>query len=71
MVNSNTAISQLDATWQTLRQRWEHAKTLWNDSVRRGFEEDYWTPLEKQTQATQREVERLAQVIAKARQSVK
>ena len=71
MANLSTTITQLDTAFQTLRQRWEHTKALWNDSVRRGFEDDYWTPLEKQTQTTQREMERLAQVISQAQRSVK
>jgi hypothetical protein len=71
MANLGTTIAQLDAAFRTLSQRWEHTKTLWNDSVRRSFEDDYWTPLETQARETQREMERLAQVIAQARRSVK
>jgi hypothetical protein len=71
MSNLSSMLDQLNSALLVLRQRWEHTKTLWNDSVRRGFEDDYWTPLEKQTQATQREMEKLAQVIAQAQRSVK
>ncbi|MBS1252572.1 MAG: hypothetical protein MAG451_01613 [Anaerolineales bacterium] len=44
---------------------------VWNDPVRRRFEKEYWMPLERQVQATQREMERLARVISQARRSVK
>jgi hypothetical protein len=71
VANLSTTIAQLDAAFRTLAQRWEDTKSLWNDPVRWNFEKEYWTPLEKQTQATQREMERIAQVIAQARRSVK
>ncbi len=71
MSGLNTAISRLDAAWQTLQQRWNDTKAVWNDPVRRSFEQEYWAPLERQMPAVQRELERLAQVVAAARRSVK
>jgi hypothetical protein len=71
MGNLSSTATDLQANWHRLCQKWENVKTLWNDSVRRGFEDDYWTPLERQTQATQREMERLVQVIAQAQRNVK
>jgi len=71
MVNLSTAIAQLDSGWKTLRQRWEDTTAVWNDPVRWSFEKEHWTPLDAQAQATQREMEQLAQVIAQARRSVK
>ncbi|MBM3127946.1 MAG: hypothetical protein FJ009_04830 [Chloroflexi bacterium] len=71
MSNLGSTATDLHTNWRRLCQKWEYTKTLWSDSVRRGFEDDYWTPLEKQTQATQREMERLAQVIAQAQRSIK
>lgn len=71
MSNLTTALSQLDSAWKRLDQRWTQTNALWNDPVSRSFEKDYWQPLESQSQAVQKEMERLAQVIAKARQSVK
>jgi hypothetical protein len=70
MTNLNTTIAQLDSAWKTLRQRWEATKAVWNDPVRWDFEKEYWMPLEGQVLATQREMERLAQVIAQARRNV-
>ncbi|MBM4467317.1 MAG: hypothetical protein FJ014_17485 [Chloroflexi bacterium] len=71
MANLNTAAAQLDFAFRTLRQRWEVTTSVWNDPVRWNFEKEYWTPLEMQVPATQREMERLAQVIAQARRSVR
>jgi len=67
----NAGITQLNDARQRLHQRWEAAKLVWNDPVRWNFERKYWEPLAQQTQATQRELEQLATVIAKARQMVK
>ncbi|MFQ5856286.1 MAG: hypothetical protein ACE5LU_11645 [Anaerolineae bacterium] len=67
----NSTRAELQAGWQRLDQRWEETKAVWNDPVRRRFEKEHWTPLERQVQATQREMERLAQVIGQARRSVK
>ncbi|MFQ5342051.1 MAG: hypothetical protein ACE5F6_10950 [Anaerolineae bacterium] len=71
MGNLNTTRAELQDAWQRLRQRWEETKAVWNDLVRRRFEKEHWAPLEDQAQATHREMERLAQVIAQARRSVK
>jgi hypothetical protein len=61
----------LQTAWRRLCQAWEDAKAVWNDPVRWSFEKEHWTPLEQQVPAVQREMERLAQVIAQARRSVK
>jgi hypothetical protein len=71
MANLNSAITQLDTAFKTLRQRWESTSAVWNDPVSRSFAQDYWAPLEEQVQATGREMDRLAQVIAQARRGVK
>ncbi len=70
MSNSNAPVTQLDASLKVLRQRWEESKTLWNDPVRWDFEKRRWQPLEQQTQATLKEMERLADVLAKAQRNV-
>lgn len=71
MGSLNSTQAELQAGWQRLAQRWEETKAVWNDPVRRRFEKEYWIPLENQTRTTLKEMERLGQVIAKARQSVK
>lgn len=71
MAGLNTTAAQLNSAWKTLCQRWEESEMVWNDPVRWDFEKTYWAPLERQVTATQREMERLAQVVARARQNVK
>jgi hypothetical protein len=71
MSNLNSAAVELQEAWQRLRQCWTDTVALWNDPVRWDFEKQYWQPLEAQTQATQREMGRLAQLIVQARRSVK
>jgi hypothetical protein len=71
MASLNTSVENLDAAWKALLGRWDATKAVWNDPVQRDFEEQYWQPLEQHVHATQQEMARLAEVIAKARQSVK
>lgn len=71
MANLSVTVTNLTSSWVKLRQRWESSKSMWNDKVREDFERDYWLQLEQQVNTTQREMERLAQVISKARHSVK
>jgi hypothetical protein len=41
---------------------------VWNDPVRKDFEETYWPALEERVQAAMRAIDRMAQVLAQARQ---
>ncbi len=67
----STIASQLTTEWQTLRQRWEDATTVWADPVQVAFERDHIMPLEEQHFAVENNMTRLADVIAQARQNVK
>lgn len=71
MANLSMTITQLGSAGKVLRQRWEDTTAVWNDPVRWSFEKEHWTPLDEQAQATQREMEQLARVIAQARRSVR
>lgn len=71
MAGLNMTAGQLNSAWKTLCQRWEESKMTWNDPVRWDFEKTYWMPLGQQVRATQREMERLMQVISQARRSIK
>ncbi len=64
MANLESAMSEMNTALRVLTQRWEATQAVWNDSVERDFEQNYWTPTQAHVQATQREMERLAQVIA-------
>lgn len=67
----NVTSNQLQTAWQHLRNQWQKTAEAWNDSVRWQFEREFWQPLESQMPRTIQEMERLAQVIAQARQNVK
>jgi hypothetical protein len=71
MAELSSTIAQLDTAWRALQQRWAATKSLWSDKVSRDFERELWVQLEGQVPATQREMQRLAEVIAKARRNVK
>lgn len=71
MADLSGPIDHLNAALQALRQSWQNAAALWNDSVRRNFEQEHWSGIERETQATQQQMARLAQVIARARKEVR
>lgn len=71
MTTLSQPIADLQNAWQRLQRCWQDTKILWNDPVAWSFTKEYWDVLAQQVPATQREMERLAQVIAGARRSVK
>ena len=66
-----TTLATHAAAWKLLQARWDATGETWTDRVHDEFAGHYWQPLEQQTQAAQREMERLAQVIAQAQRNVK
>ncbi len=66
MGDPHQLVEELKVACRMLNQRWEEARSLWNDVVRWHFERTYWEPLERQAQATCVEAARLADVLAKA-----
>jgi hypothetical protein len=64
-------LSELDAAWKLLQQRWEATGAVWDDRVREEFGAQHIAPLAQQTQAVSRSLERLAQVVNKAQRAVK
>lgn len=66
MRNPHQPVEALRSAFQMLNQRWEEARSVWNDVVRRHFECTYWEPLEREARATHEEAARLAEVLAKA-----
>ena len=62
---------QLYHAWDRLSQRWSTTAGFWHDVVRHRFQKEQLAPLEQHIRATQREMERLAQVIEQARRHVK
>ncbi|GAK60501.1 hypothetical protein U27_00398 [Candidatus Vecturithrix granuli] len=71
MVLLRPYIEQFNEAQQKLKHRWETTKTLWNDPVSREFEKNVMVPLGEQIRNTQRELDRMAQVIEQARRNVR
>ena len=71
MANMETYVEQLSLAWKVLLQQYEGTKPVWNDPVSQHFENDYLTPIGDQTQATLKEMQRLAQTIAEARRRIR
>jgi hypothetical protein len=65
------AASRLDAARSSLAHLWESARNVWTDRVRDGFDKQHLTPITQQTAGTIHELQRLAEVVAKARAHVK
>lgn len=59
----NTGHGKLFNAMKTLRPHWEHIKDIWNDPVRRDFEENFWNPLDAHVGSTLRATDRLDQVL--------
>ena len=64
----NTGSSKLHNSMKTLHFHWEDTKIHWNDRVRQDFEENFWALLESLVPATEREMERLAQILFRVKQ---
>jgi len=58
---------ELNDALKTMRELWDETKQGWDDPVSRRFEETFWAPLETQTVAALRAMDRLAPVLARAR----
>jgi hypothetical protein len=62
--------SRLESSLRTLRQQWRDAQSVWDDPVSRGFERDYFAPLDQQTTAMLSELAKLGEVISQAKRAV-
>ena len=65
-MNLTLGWTDLNRALKSMRQLWGETKLDWNDAVSQDFEENHWGPLERQTVATLRAIDRLAPVIAQA-----
>ena len=71
MSSLSNQLSDLDAAWKLLQQRWEATGAVWDDRIREEFAAQHIAPLAQQTQAVSRSLERLAQGVNKAQRAVK
>jgi hypothetical protein len=67
-MNLTSNASELSGSLKHLRTLWEETKAVWNDAVRRDFEENDWTPIESHVLSALRAMERLAPILEKAHQ---
>ncbi len=63
MISPATGRGKLYGTLKDLRLRWEDTERIWDDPVRRDFEENVWNPLVEQSLAAIRGIDRLDQVL--------
>lgn len=66
-----TGLIGLHSALKDLRLKWQETQLIWNDSVRRDFEENLWSPLETQVEAAHRALDRLAAIVAQAQQDTR
>jgi len=59
---------QISSAMKTLRVRWDITCMSWRDAVRREFTERHWNTLEGQLPAVLDAIDRLDQLLARARQ---
>ncbi len=71
MSGMNHSREILDNGWLRLQQQQRITFERWNDPVSDRFERDYWQDFDRILSATLAEMDKLAQVIAQARRSVK
>ena len=71
MTNLSSQLTDLDAAWQQILQRWAATGEVWNDRVYEEFAAQHMEPLAQQTQAAMQSLARLAQVVSKAERVVK
>jgi hypothetical protein len=67
-MNLSTGWTELNSALKDLRLHWQAAQVHWNDVVSQDFEANHLNPLEMQTLATLRAMERLIPVLSKVRQ---
>jgi hypothetical protein len=67
----STGLIGLHSALKDLRLKWQETQLIWNDSVRRDFDENLWQPLETQVEAAHRALDRLAAIVAQAQQDTR
>jgi hypothetical protein len=64
----DTGRYQLYSTFKTLHAHWDQTALQWNDVVRHDFEETFWQQLEPRVNQTLAAIDRLGQIMARAKQ---
>jgi hypothetical protein len=63
----NTSSSDLRNAWKVLRLRWDELNTGWNDAASQNFAEHHLLPLEEAVTEAIKDIDKLAQVITRAK----
>ena len=63
MISPASGRGKLYGNLKDLRLRWEDVEKIWDDPVKRDFEENVFNPLVAQAQAAIRGIDRLDQVL--------
>lgn len=58
-----TGRTKLAKAYKVLCQRWDQVRPGWHDEVSRQFADDFLAPLQQQTQATLRGIDRLSEIL--------
>jgi hypothetical protein len=64
---TTTSMSLADGL-KTAATLWEDARAGWDDPVAQAFEDNYWLPLKNQVESALSALDRLAPILARARQ---
>ena len=59
--------ARLTFSQKTLRERWDEVKPQWSDQVSRDFEKNHLAPLEHQSTAAIRAMEKMSDILSKIR----
>ncbi len=70
MSGAEEALALIEQEWGRLDQEWQRVLPQWQDEVQRGFERDYWRPLETETRSYLGDLQQLSETLSRARQSV-
>jgi len=58
--------ASFDESWKRLGRQWQISSEQWLDEVRQAFDQQYWQPLEQQVGLTERELQKVVEVIEQA-----
>jgi hypothetical protein len=59
--------ARLTFSLKTLRERWDVSMEQWSDQVSRDFEKNHLAPLESQSTAAIRAMEKMSEILSKIR----
>lgn len=67
----NDAQEQSHSSWRQLEHEWSQAQEAWRDSTTEYFANHFWEPLQGETEAYQRALENLLEVLRAAQEAAR